>query len=118
MLLPQAPGGFEAFGQLFESLVTLTVRVAGQAAEASTFHLRTQGGKQEVDLILERYDGKVIAFEVKTKPTPPTDRDVRHLHWLKEKLGDRLVDAVVVTTGPAAYRRKDGIAVVPLALLG
>ncbi len=117
MLLSQAPGGFEAFGQLFESLVTLTVRVAGQAAEASTFHLRTQGGKQEVDLILERYDGKVIAFEVKTKPTP-TDRDVRHLHWLKEKLGDRLVDAVVVTTGPAAYRRKDDIAVVPLALLG
>jgi hypothetical protein len=27
-------------------------------------------------------------------------------------------DAVVLTTGPAAYRRPDGIAVVPLGLLG
>jgi uncharacterized protein len=29
-----------------------------------------------------------------------------------------LIDAVVVNTGPEAYRRKDGVAVVPLALLG
>jgi hypothetical protein len=28
-----------------------------------------------------------------------------------------LLDAVVVTTGPAAYRRPDGVAVVPAALL-
>jgi hypothetical protein len=38
--------------------------------------------------------------------------------WLREKLGDELVDAVVVTTGGEAFRRKDGIAVVPLTLLG
>jgi hypothetical protein len=43
---------------------------------------------------------------------------VSHLHWLKEQLGDRLLDAVVVNTGSDAYRRKDGIAVVPLGLLG
>ncbi len=30
----------------------------------------------------------------------------------------RVVDLVVVTTGTTAYRRPDGIAVVPLALLG
>jgi hypothetical protein len=29
-----------------------------------------------------------------------------------------LIDAVILTTGPHAYRRPDGIAVVPLALLG
>ena len=29
-----------------------------------------------------------------------------------------VLDRVIVTTGPEAYRRKDGIAVVPLALLG
>lgn len=45
-----------------------------------------------------------------------TDRDVRHLAWLRRSLGDGLLDAVVLTTGPAAYRRPDGIAVVPLAL--
>lgn len=34
------------------------------------------------------------------------------------KTSDDLLDAVVVTTGPQAYRRSDGIAVVPAALLG
>jgi uncharacterized protein len=43
---------------------------------------------------------------------------VRHLRWLRNRIGDDLVDAVIVTTGPNAYRRADGIAVVPAALLG
>jgi hypothetical protein len=47
-----------------------------------------------------------------------TDGDLRHLHWLKEKMGRDLLDAIVVTTGPNAYRREDGIAVVPASLLG
>jgi len=29
-----------------------------------------------------------------------------------------LADRLVITTGPVAYRRPDGVAVVPLALLG
>jgi uncharacterized protein len=48
----------------------------------------------------------------------PDDRDLRHLLWLGKELGDDLADAVIVTTGQAAYRRSDGIAVVPAALLG
>lgn len=44
--------------------------------------------------------------------------DVKHLRWLREELGDDLLDAVVVTTGHQAHRRPDGVAVVPLALLG
>jgi uncharacterized protein len=40
------------------------------------------------------------------------------LHWLRRELGDQLADAIVVTTGPTAYRRADGIGVVPAALLG
>ena len=47
-----------------------------------------------------------------------TDADVKHLRWLQGELGDDLVDAVVINTGPAAYRRADGIAVVPAVLLG
>lgn len=34
------------------------------------------------------------------------------------KLGDELLDSVVITTGESTYRRADGIAVVPAALLG
>lgn len=116
-LLSGATGSGELFGRLLESLATLTVRSAGAAAEANTFHLRTRGGQQEIDLILERYDGAVIAFEVKLARTVDDD-DVRHLHWLGEKLGPRLKNKVILTTGPDAYRRRDGVAVIPLALLG
>jgi hypothetical protein len=47
-----------------------------------------------------------------------TEKDVTHLIWLRDKLGDRCVDTIVVHTGPEAYRRRDGVAVIPLALLG
>lgn len=104
-------------GALFESLVTQSVRVYAQASGASVGHLRTYTGAREIDLIAERNDGRVLAIEVKLRPTA-TDRDVRHLAWLREQLGDDLLDAIVVTTGPEAYRRPDGIAVVPAALLG
>ena len=43
---------------------------------------------------------------------------MRHLKWLQERLGDDVVDAAVITTAPYAYRRRDGIAVIPAALLG
>ncbi len=104
-------------GHLFEALAVQSVRVYAQQAEAQVSHFHTSGGKQEVDIIVERADGKVLAIEVKLSQNV-TDRDVRHLHWLEEKLGDNLLDRVVVNTGPFAYRRKDGVAVVPLALLG
>ncbi|HEY8868425.1 MAG TPA: DUF4143 domain-containing protein [Candidatus Limnocylindrales bacterium] len=104
-------------GDLFEALVTLGVRTFAQAAEASVRHLRTKGGEHEVDLILERGDGRVVAIEVKLG-RGTNDADVRHLRWLRDQLGDGLLDAVVITTGPEAYRRQDGIAIVPAALLG
>ncbi len=46
------------------------------------------------------------------------DSVVDHLLWLRREIGDDLLDAVVITTGGQAYRRADGIAVVPAALLG
>lgn len=104
-------------GGLFESLVTLDVRVYAQAAEARVAHLRTWRGEREVDLIVERRDGRVLAIEVKLARVP-RDEDVRHLRWLRDELGNELLDAIVITSGPTAYRRRDGIGVVPAALLG
>jgi uncharacterized protein len=103
-------------GALFESLVTLCVRVYAQGAEARTAHLRTWSGDREIDLIVER-GRKILAIEVKLGQVPD-DRDVRHLLWLQKELGDDLADTVIVTAGQAAYRRPDGIAVIPAALLG
>ena len=93
------------------------MRVYAQAAEASLHHLRTAKGRHEIDLIVRGTDHRLVAIEVKLGATI-SDADVRHLHWLRDKLGDELADAIVVTTGPAAYRRSDGIGVVPAALLG
>ncbi len=104
-------------GALFESLVIQSVRVYAQASEASVGHLRAYSGEHEIDLIIERADGRVVAMEVKLHPVA-RDADVTHLNWLRQQMGDNLLDTVVITTGSNAYRRSDGIAVVPAALLG
>lgn len=109
--------GAHMAGQLFESLVTLGVRVMAQAAEASVHHLRMSGGDREIDLIVQGSEGQLLGIEVKLAPQI-SDRDVKHLRWFREQLPDRVSDLLVVTTGTTAYRRSDGIAVVPLALLG
>jgi predicted AAA+ superfamily ATPase len=104
-------------GALFESLVALNVRVYAQAVEANVSHLRTKTGDHEIDFLVEGVNGATLAIEAKLAVNP-SDRDVRHLLWLKAELGESLVDMVILTTGKHAYRREDGIAVVPAALLG
>jgi predicted AAA+ superfamily ATPase len=114
---PVIPRDGTLLGALFESLIALSLRVYAQAAEASVGHLRTRAGEREVDFIVTRDDIRVVAIEVKLS-TVVKDSDVIHLSWLREQLGNDLLDAVVITTGREAYRRRDGIAVVPAALLG
>ncbi len=97
--------------------MALDVRVYAQALVARVAHLRLRNGDREVDLIVERADQRVAAIEVRLTRAP-SDADVRHLRWLEDRIGDDLLDAIVVTTGSEAYRRSDGIAVVPAALLG
>src|SRR5699024_5763753 len=104
-------------GPLFESLATLTVRVAAQRAGARVGHLRTRNGDREVDLVVEGDEGQILGIEVKLAANVG-DTDVRHLLWLREQRPDDVVDLVILTTGSHAYRRRDGVAVVPLALLG
>jgi predicted AAA+ superfamily ATPase len=123
-LLAGAPAGALAnrneatmFGALFESQVIQDVRVFAQAAEATVSHFRTEKGEHEIDVIVERADRKVLAIEAKVGGTI-TDEAVRHLVWLRERIGEDFLDGIVISTGPAAYRRRDGIGVVPLALLG
>jgi predicted AAA+ superfamily ATPase len=114
---PVLPRDGTFLGALFESLVTLDVRTYAQAAGASVHHLRTRAGEHEADLIVVRPDQRVVALEVKLS-AGIDDRDVKHLLWLRKQIGDQLLDAAVITTGEYAYRRPDGVAVIPLALLG
>lgn len=114
---PTVPREGTFLGALFESLIALNLRVYAQAVEAEVRHLRTSRGEHEVDFIIVGPDDGILAVEVKLSATVG-DSDVKHLRWLSERLGEQLLDAVVVTTGVEAYRRQDGIAVVPAALLG
>jgi len=109
--------GGAMLGPLFEALVTLDVQASAVACDARVYHLRDRDGRHEIDLIVEGPGGHVAALEVKLTATPD-DRDVRHLLWLKERMGSQLVDMAVITTGRHTYRRPDGVAVIPAALLG
>jgi uncharacterized protein len=104
-------------GGLFESLVTLSVRAYAQHISARVHHLRLGNGDHEIDLIVEAPDHRVVALEVKLAPFV-TDEDVAHLLWLRTKAPDLVADAAMITTGQYAYRRPDGIAVIPASLLG
>ena len=47
------------------------------------------------------------------------EQDVATLNWFEKKIGDEYdVIKLVINAGPHAYRRKDGVVVCPLALLG
>ncbi|RNI22839.1 ATP-binding protein [Flexivirga caeni] len=104
-------------GALFESLAVQSVRTYADAIDARVGHLRTKNGDREIDIIVETDDRNLVALEVKLSDNIGDD-DVKHLRWLKQQVGPRLMDAAVLSTGQRAYRRKDGIAVIPLALLG
>lgn len=114
---PQIPRTGSLLGALFESLASLSVRVFAEAAGATVSHLRTKGGEREVDFIVETTNRRVVALEAKLSATIGRD-DTTNLRWLAARLGDRFAGGVVLSTGPEAYRDEDGIAIVPLALLG
>jgi predicted AAA+ superfamily ATPase len=104
-------------GQLFESLAALTVRTTAQSVGAKVSHLRTRDGVHEVDFIVESDDG-IVGIEAKVGSTT-SPSDFKHLHWLREQLGDRFIDGFVVNTGVETYRDPaTGFGIVPLALLG
>lgn len=116
LLAALGTGHGTVLGRLFEALVALSLQTYAAHIGARIGHLRTRNGDHEVDFIVHR-GRRTVAIEVKLAASV-TDENVRHLRWLSERMGPHLTDAIIVTTGTTAYRRKDGIAVVPAALLG
>lgn len=104
-------------GALFESLVVQSMHTYADAVQATVGHLRTKSTERDIDLIVERADRSIVAIEIKLSATVD-DKDVRHLTWIREQLPDRVVDTVVINSGEYAYRRSDGVAVIPFALIG
>jgi predicted AAA+ superfamily ATPase len=78
-------------------------------------HWRTHDG-EEVDLILEREDGKVAAVEVKAASRAPAS-ELRGLHKLRRKLRSQFLGGVVLYTGARAYTHDRNLHVVPITRL-
>jgi len=106
-------------GLWFESLAVRDVRVYCQAAGAQVLYYRDDK-ELEVDIVVEMPDGRWGAFEVKLgSTTRAVDTAAKNLVLLRDRVGaDRCAFLGVITGGARAFRRADGIDVVPLRMLG
>ena len=94
----------------------LRAEVAASNSRVHMFHLRTQGGEHEIDLVVE-FGRRLAAFEVKTS-SAPSARDARHIAWLRDRLPpEQFAGGVVFHTGPYRYRLDEQIEAVPIAAL-
>jgi uncharacterized protein len=104
----------QEFGHLLETFVVAEVmkQLSWMDDIAGLGHWRTHDGA-EVDLIVERRDGTLVAIEVKAA-TRVTTKDLTGLRAIRDALGDAFVAGVVLNTGPQAYRADDRIQVLPI----
>ena len=110
---------FNYFGFLFESLVARDLRVYAQALDGEIFHYRDKDNL-EADLVIRLNDDRWAAVEVKLGSKEIED-GAKHLIELRNKVDTSKVGEpsflMVVTGGQFAYRRNDGVFVVPIGCL-
>ena len=110
---------FEYFGFLFESLCTRDIRVYAQSIDGDVFHYRDKNNL-EADLIIRLRDGRWAAIEVKLGQKQ-IDEAAANLLKLKNiidvnKMGEPSF-LMVITGGQFAFKRPDGVWVVPIGCL-
>jgi uncharacterized protein len=113
-LATRDPASLTQFGHLLETFVVgeLVREAAWLEDVAACGHWRTHDGN-EVDLIVERSDGGVLAFEVKAS-SQVAGHDAKHLRRLRDALGERFLAGVALYTGPNAYRLDDRLYAAPI----
>jgi uncharacterized protein len=109
-----APATLTEYGHLLETFAVgeILKQASWSDAPVTAGHFRTESG-DEVDLVLERDDGQVIAVEIKAG-SRISGEDFRGLRQLKERLGPRLEEAIILHTGEHAYTHEGWITVLPL----
>lgn len=110
---------FNYFGFLFESLCDRDLRIYAEAIDGQVFHYRDASGL-EADAVIVLNDGRWAAVEIKLGSKEIEDAVV-HLLELKRKVNTekmREPSFLMILTGTEiAYRREDGVYVVPLGCL-
>ena len=111
-------GDGDVLGRVLDTFVMAQLRseCALRSVPPRLFHLRTQQGRHEVDLVIEMRPRKLIAIEVKATSRPSL-HDAAHLHWLKDELGDQVAAAVVLHTGGHTADLGRGVLALPIESL-
>lgn len=116
------PSTATATGQLLESFVVN--EIARQMSAASGLRLDVSHYRdnhdREVDLIVERKDGAVIAIEIKATSTPSKGQ-LDHVRWFRDKLDkvspDSFRAGILLHTGSQSLKVGDRLYAVPISAL-
>lgn len=108
----------DVLGRLLDTFVTAQLRaeLAASPSRPRLYHLRTEGGRQEVDLVLELAGHRIIGIEVKAAASVD-HKDARHLAWLRDALGERFVHGLVLHAGPHLFALSERITAAPISAL-
>lgn len=108
-------------GLLFETMVVRDLRVYAEALDGNIFHYRDNNGL-ECDSVLHLRNGHYGLIEIKLGGESLIEEGAANLRSLAKKIDTDKMYApsflmVIVGTGRYAYRREDGILVVPIGCL-
>lgn len=109
------------FGFLFETLCIRDLRVYAQPLDGTVYHFRTEKG-MECDAVIYLRDGRYGLVEIKLGGSEAIENAAKTLKNIAlkidtEKMKEPSFLMVLVGEGPYAYRRPDGVLVVPLGTL-
>jgi uncharacterized protein len=112
-----AAPGHPTTGILVETFVyaELTRLLAASDLGATLYYYRDRDGR-EIDFLLERRNGQVVAIEVKAASTVGP-ADFRHLRWLADQLGDRFVGGYVLHLGSQTHPVGNRMMALPLSAM-
>jgi uncharacterized protein len=108
----------DLLGRIIDTFVASQIRpeLALGNQPVDMYHLR-QDGRREIDLILERRDGAVVAIEVKAANSADP-KDARHLIWLRDQLPPtEFRIGIVLYTGSHVLQLSERIWAVPICAL-
>ncbi|WP_449060454.1 ATP-binding protein [Planomonospora algeriensis] len=111
------PPGNSQLGPLIETLAfTEITKLLSFCDDPPTLWYYRDKEQREIDFILEASDGRIIAIEIKAS-TSPSASSAKHLAWLRDKLGNRFVQGIVLHLGPQSLSFGDRILSLPMSAL-
>ena len=86
------------YGKVVENFVfTELKKLLSNYKNIKLYHFRTSDNK-EIDFILEKNNGEVVAIEVKSSKFFKNE-DFKHLKFLRDELGDKFIKGIVLYDG-------------------